>query len=297
MFYTSSPPTGLSISINGGAACATGAGATLTLAATGSAEMRFRNEQGPWSAWEPYATSKTWTLSAGTGVKRVGFQCRDEQCGAESQVASDTIIVPTFADVPCDSSALGYVEVLVGRGITSGCAIGPLRYCPNASVNRAQMAKFLCVAAGKEPLDSATPTFADVPKTNWAYGCIERLADPDSWGGSPPTSGCRMWGTSKYFCPFEPVTREQMAKFLCTATGRQPMPTCSGTFADVPPANQFCRSIERLADPASWGGTPVTSGCACPSGYPAGARCYCPKDNVTRAQMAVFLVRAFGIPL
>jgi hypothetical protein len=202
-----------------------------------------------------------------------------------------------FDDVPDTDSAVRHIAAIADAGIAGGSSASPPLFSPWASVTRAQMAKFLCLAAGKEPLDSATPTFADVPKTNWAYGYIERLADAASWGGSPPTSGCRMWGTSKYFCPFEPVTREQMAKFLCIAAGKLPMPSCSGTFADVASASWACPWIERLADPASWGGTPVTSGCACPSGYPPGARCYCLKDNVTRGQMAVFLVRAFGIPL
>jgi hypothetical protein len=82
----------------------------------------------------------------------------------------------------------------------------------------------------------------------------------------------------------------------------------------VPASNPFCRWIERLADATSWpANTPVTSGCLCPStslpsaslraggasppGYPPAAKCYCPKSPVTRAQMAVFLVRAFAIPL
>jgi len=203
----------------------------------------------------------------------------------------------TFDDVTPALWQWPYVEALVRGGITGGCGAAPPRFCPSANVTRAQMAKFLCLAAGQQPLDSDVPTFADVPKTQWFYGYVERLADPASWGGTPPTGGCSLVGTTKCFCPYEPVTREQMAKFLCIAAAREPMPSCSGMFSDVWSGSWACAYIERLADAGSWGGTAVTSGCACPGGYPNGAECYCPRSNISRSGMAPFLVRAFGIPL
>jgi hypothetical protein len=216
----------------------------------------------------------------------------------------------TFEDVPPDHPAWLAIETIAARGITTGCLPAqqpgalPL-FCPYANVTRAQLAAFICRAAGKAPLDRATPTFADVPKTHWAYGYIERFCDPESWAGSAPGYACALF-PSKKFCPSASVTREQIAWILCAATGRQPAASCSGTFADVPSSNPLCRWIERLADATSWpASTPVTSGCICPSTslgaspptYPPGARCYCPKSPVTRAQMAVFIVRAFGITL
>jgi hypothetical protein len=207
--------------------------------------------------------------------------------------ASVLVKLRVFADVVPGSAQDPYIYAIARAGITGGCLGDPPRYCPFAGVTRAQMAKFLCIAAGKPPLNRDTPTFADVPKTNIYYGYVERLADAASWGATPPTGGCRIIGTTKYFCPYDPVTREQMAKFLCIAAGKSPMPSCAGTFGDVTSANTFCRFIERLTDAPSWpGGLAVTSGCA--AGPPP---LYCPKSNVTRGQMAVFLVRAFGIPL
>lgn len=291
------PPTADTISISSGAACTNVADVLLTIAATNASEMRFRNETAAWSAWEPYATSKNWALSTGRGLKTVGFQVRNI-ASQESSIITDTIRIPTFQDVTCLHSAWAYIEAFVRQGITSGCSASPPRYCPTANVTRAQMAVFLCKAAGKLPLNRDTPTFADVPKAHPAYGYVERLAYAPSWPAGAPTGGCRIVGTTKYFCPGDSVTREQMAKFLCVAAGKAPMPTCSGTFADAGSGNSFCRYIERLTDGPSWpGGVAVTSGCACPAGYPQGAKCYCPKDNVTRAQMAVFIVKAFGISL
>jgi Tol biopolymer transport system component len=203
----------------------------------------------------------------------------------------------TFDDVPKTMSQWPFVETLARAAITSGCSATPPLYCPYSSVTRAQMAVFLCKAAGNLPLYSPTPTFGDVGRTSWEYGYVECLADAASWGGNPPTSGCRLVGTTKYFCPNDPVTREQMAKFLCLAAGKSAMPSCSGKFCDVPSSNAFCAFIERLTDGSSWpGGTPVTSGCACPTRFAPTCKCYCPKSNVTRGQMAVFLVKAFGIP-
>ncbi len=51
---------------------------TLALSATddpiGIAQMRFSNDNSSWSNWEPYASSKTWTLQDGTGQKTVFAQ-------------------------------------------------------------------------------------------------------------------------------------------------------------------------------------------------------------------------------
>jgi hypothetical protein len=46
-----------------------------------------------------------------------------------------------FDDVPASNPFCPWIEELVRRGITSGCA--PNLYCPSASVTRAQMAPFL----------------------------------------------------------------------------------------------------------------------------------------------------------
>ncbi len=294
VFLDTTGPTGVSVEINDDAPCTSASSVLLTLAATKAAEMRFRNEAEAWSDWEPFETAKIWYLSAGRGLKTVGFQCRG-WCGDESAIVSDSIRVSTFQDVTCAHTQWVYIEALVAAGITTGCQTNPPLYCPAASITRAQMAVFLCRAAGKGPLNPDTPTFADVPQSNPYYGYIERLADAASWSGNPPTTGCAT-GPPRLFCPNNPVTREQMAKFLCVATGRSPMPSCSGTFADAGTANTFCQYIERLTDGPSWpGGIVVTSGCGCPPEYPGGSSCYCPKSNVTRGQMAVFLVRAFGI--
>jgi hypothetical protein len=52
-------------------------------------------------------------------------------------------------------------------------------------------------------------------------------------------------------------------------------------FLDVPPSNPFYAFIDRMAVLG------ISAGCSNTN--------YCPLDSVTRAQMAVFLVRAFNL--
>lgn len=119
--------------------------------------------------------------------------------------------------------------------------------------------------------------FDDVPCTGGIFDAwIEDLA------GRGITSGC---GGGDY-CPSKPVTRAQMAVFLLKTdqgTAYVP-PVCTGTvFTDVPcTGGVFDPWIEDLA------GRGITGGC--------GGGKYCPGSSVTRAQMAVFLVKTFALP-
>jgi hypothetical protein len=109
----------------------------------------------------------------------------------------------------------------------------------------------------------------DVPAGHWAEQYIISLYN------SEITMGC---GNGSY-CPNDPVTREQMASFIVRAVDRANAIQCTGTvFNDVTTGNPHCANIERLRV------LNITLGCA-------GGN-YCPLDNVTRAEMASFLVRA-----
>jgi hypothetical protein len=85
------------ISINGGAASTSSRSVTLKLSASdpspasGVDSMRFRNGgTTTWSSWFDYSTSKSWTLTAGAGIKTVYVQYKD-RAGNNSAAASDTI--------------------------------------------------------------------------------------------------------------------------------------------------------------------------------------------------------------
>ena len=88
-------PTG-TVSVNGGAATTSGAAVMLNVSATdpapasGVVQMRFSNDGKAFSAYQPYAATAAWTLSAGEGAKTVYAQFRDAD-GNQSAVVSDTI--------------------------------------------------------------------------------------------------------------------------------------------------------------------------------------------------------------
>jgi hypothetical protein len=223
-----------------------------------------------WNTLSPFVPDDSHTLTA-VAVDFDGLTAQDK-----IQV---TVNNSTFDDVPATSAFWTFIEKIAAAGITAGCSVSPPLYCPRDTVLRQQVAAFLCKAAGNPPLDAPVPTFADVPKTSLFFGYVERLADPASWGGTPPTSGCQLSPTQLY-CPTAPVKRDQIAKFVLLAMGQQPA-VCTGFFSDVPPTSLFCGYIEKLRQLG------VVAGC--------GAGLYCPSRNVTREEMAVFLVKGFGL--
>lgn len=120
-------------------------------------------------------------------------------------------------------------------------------------------------------IDNYPQGFSDVPIGAFAFDDIERLAI------SGITVGC---GNGKY-CPKDPVTRAQMAVFLERGMNGSDFvpPAATGmVFNDVLLSAFAASFIEQLAADG------ITSGC--------GNGNYCPDNQVTRSQMAVFLVRA-----
>jgi len=191
------------------------------------------------------------------------------------------MLYQTFADVPADYWAFNWIDRLYAAGITSGCGTNPLLYCPEDTVTRAQMAKFLEKgihgSAYTPPLGTGT-VFSDVPLSYWAVNWIEQLY------ADGITSGCLPFHLS--YCPDQTVTRDQMAKFLLKAEhgASYNPPDVGGStgFADVPVDYWAATWIKQLAAEG------ITNGC--------GGGNYCPDDSVNRAQMAKFLVLTFNLP-
>ena len=75
----STAPTG-TISINSGAGYTAGTTVTLTLSCSDDAscvQMQFSNDYGEWSTPQAYATSRSWVLTAGEGLKTVSVRYKD----------------------------------------------------------------------------------------------------------------------------------------------------------------------------------------------------------------------------
>ncbi|HTY43340.1 MAG TPA: S-layer homology domain-containing protein, partial [Thermoanaerobaculia bacterium] len=81
-----------------------------------------------------------------------------------------------------------------------------------------------------------------------------------------------------------PNTRAQMSVFIWKGQHGDAMPpACTGVFTDVPCPGGFAVDyIEGLYYEG------ITAGC--------GGGNFCPNANISNAQMAVFLVKAFDIP-
>lgn len=188
--------------------------------------------------------------------------------------AQDEFPLGQFADARPDYWAFTFIEALARAGITAGCGGG--NYCPLGLVTRSQMAVFLergMNGSGFVPPAATGTVFLDVGAGDFAANFIEQLA------ADGVTAGC---GSNNY-CPNAEVTRDQMAVFLLRAKygAAYSPPPATGVFTDVPPGRFAAAWIENLAADG------ITAGC--------GGGNYCPDAPVTRDQMAVFLVRTFGL--
>lgn len=165
----------------------------------------------------------------------------------------------TFTDI-AGSSFEADIEWIAARGITLGCGDG--MFCPKAAVSRAQMASFLVRMFALSPAD--TDFFTD-------DGASAHESDINTLAAAGITNGC---GGGRY-CPSASVNREQMAGFVARA-GNLPSTTTDYFLDDGRSTHQA--DINRLAEAG------VSNGCG-------GTYEYCPKDVVTREQMAAFLHR------
>ncbi len=190
-----------------------------------------------------------------------------------------------FADVPVVGKEWmePWIDAFYYAGVTTGCGVGPLIYCPENNVTRAEMAVFLLRAKhgiGYAP-PSATHNFSDVPVAGkeWMEPWI------DQFYAEGITTGCGV--DPLRYCPEQNVTRAEMAVFIGrsihTPGFTPPEPT--GIFFDVPVAGKEWMEpwIEHFYSHG------ITTGCG------LDPLRYCPENNTTRAEMAVFIDRAYTL--
>jgi hypothetical protein len=163
------------------------------------------------------------------------------------------------------------IESIAASGVTRGCN-PPFndRFCPGAYVTREQMAAFLVRAL--DLTEVSHPGFSDVPFSSTFYEDVAKLATAGITRGCNPPANDR-------FCPRDRVSREQMAAFL--VRGLQLSANDHSGFRDVPPTSTFASDIAQLATAG------ITRGCNPPANDE-----FCPRDPVSREQMAAFLDRA-----
>jgi PKD repeat protein len=205
-------------------------------------------------------------------------------------LAKPRFILVTFTDVPVAPEpywALHQILACVDTGIVQGYADGT--YGPALPVDRASMAVYIsrALAGGNEAVPEpsvATPTFSDVDTSHWAYKYIEYAA-------SPAANVVQGYSDGTYK-PDALVNRGQMAVYVAramvspTGDAAVPDPPAAPTFTDVSAEGDWgwCyRQVEYC----------VAVGVV--QGYSDGT--YHPESAVTRDQMAVYIQRAFELPM
>jgi len=183
-----------------------------------------------------------------------------------------------FLDVDCDYWAARQIASCYYAGIVSGYWDGTYR--PEEVVTRDAMAVYISRAlAGGDanvPPGPTMATFPDVPTSHWAFKyveyCYAQSVVTGYWDGYHPQGE---------------VSRAQMAVYIARAMaggdGNVPEdPDGTPFFPDVPSGYWAYKYVEYCHDQGVVGG------------YWDG---YHPEELVTRAQMAVYVQRGFGLPM
>ncbi|HSM45191.1 MAG TPA: VanW family protein, partial [Acidimicrobiia bacterium] len=165
------------------------------------------------------------------------------------------------------------IEAIYAEGITRGCDPRGIFFCPDDPVTRGEMAAFLARSLG---LPGTSEDFFTDDSNSIFQGDINKIAAAGfTLGCNPPTN--------THYCPDRGVTRAEMATLLVRAFPDQVPDSAPDAFSDDNDSVHE-NDINRIAA----GG--ITKGCNPPQNTQ-----YCPREQVTRAQMATFLVRALGL--
>jgi hypothetical protein len=166
-----------------------------------------------------------------------------------------------FSDINAGNTHGQAVLDLHAAGIINGCAPG--RFCPTANLTRGQAASL--IARTLRLPDGDGQRFRDVGSANPHAGAI----------GAVAARGIVTGYADNTFGPDQPLTREQMATLLARVLKLEPYR--GRGFTDVPANSIHGPNVYAvfIAD--------ITKGCT--------VREFCPRDRVTRAQMASFIHR------
>lgn len=168
-----------------------------------------------------------------------------------------------FPDVPSSHWAYEAITDLAGKNIISGKLNG--RFGPTGSVTRAQSAILIVRALGISTANRPNPGFKDVSSTTTGYKEIATLVD------------LGVFAKAERFNPYQPATRAQIAKILVIAFNLKGTSSKIDVFKDVATTNSFYSYIDTLVTNSVTAGTTPST--------------FSPYQNVTRAQMAVFIHR------
>ncbi|WP_324679137.1 malectin domain-containing carbohydrate-binding protein [Hymenobacter sp. GOD-10R] len=108
-------PTG-TLAINGGAARTNSTSVTLNLTSSGATQMRFSNDGTTFTAFEPIASTKAWTLPTGDGPKTVYLQLQDAAGNISASITDDILLDQT---APTVTSLTRFSPTTIATNLTS----------------------------------------------------------------------------------------------------------------------------------------------------------------------------------
>ena len=201
--------------------------------------------------------------------------------------------VPTFTDVPDSEWYYDWVETVACHGYVVG--YGDDTYRPLNNVTRAEMAVFIERAVNGTSFAPTVPTvgsFVDVDYSTpiWYARWVEGLYQDGM------TAGCggTIPGVDLQYCPESNHLRAEAAVFFeRVINGSSFIPTLPtvGSFIDVDYSTPiwYAKWVEGIYQDE------VVAGCG--GTVPGVDLAYCPGDNITRAEVAVFMVRSLCLPM
>ena len=184
----------------------------------------------------------------------------------------------TLLTIVTTEQACGWSASVVPPGwaflsAVSGFGPGQVLAVVSANTSGIQRAGTFAVSGMTLPLTewSTVQTFADVTPADYEFDAVNLLKSKNITGGCSPND----------YCPSTEIDRAEMAIFIVRAVynGSDVFPySQTPYFSDVGPSDFGFQWIQRMYELG------ITSGCNSSN--------FCPNEPVTRAQMAIFLIRA-----
>lgn len=184
--------------------------------------------------------------------------------------AGSTSVTVTPSGLTCtwgDSSTTPWVSL----SPVSGSGIGAVNLSVAANSTGSDRTASVSIAGQTISISQASTAqlFSDVPPSVYYFDAVNLLAQKQITAGCTPTT----------FCPTDLITRAQTAVFIVRAVYGGDNFSYSPTpyFTDVPPSAFGFQWIQKLYELG------ITTGCTLTT--------FCPNANITRDQMAVFVIR------
>jgi hypothetical protein len=217
---------------------------------------------------------------SGTGSRRVYAFEREPLSAARIVIIYTKPINPSFADVAVSHKYFNSIETLYRNGYTAGCSTSPLKFCPDALMNRGEAAVFMMrgnFGSSYSP-PAATHIFKDDwTKITWAEPWAEAMYK------SGLSAGCAL--SPLKYCPLNTLNRGDTAVFgLRLKYGNSYTP---------PPASHiFGDSWSGISYSESWAEQAYKEGIMPACGTLNGKPSFCPVKTVSRGEGADVIVKA-----